>query len=170
MLAGFQIALKNIKFDSNLVTSRLQSTAVRVQERKTFESRLHYAKKLEIEFRSKAKIHRDEVVLALLVNAWHESRWNPKTNSDGILQLTRSGMGKGMSAIERQDISKTVDRFVSTKVFQNWLKLARSTDDVGKMSYEFADDVLRPKKQHRPPRRTTALNWINHLEEKPFKT
>lgn len=162
-------SIDQLQFEANLVTSRLQPQAVRVQERETFKSRLHNAKELEIEFREQAGIHRDEVILAILVNAWHESRWNPKINNDGILQLTPSGMGIGMASWQRQDIHRTVYRFNDTKRFQDWLEWCRTEEPTpAEMSFEFADDILRPSYQHRKPRYYTAEKWVNYLQPKPY--
>ena len=162
-------AIDNLQFESNLVVSRLPSTVVRKEERATFEKRLPTARKLELEFRKQAKIHRDELILALLVNAWHESRWNPKLNSDGILQLTPTGMGQGMSVSERQNIVLTVQRFVSTERFSDWLDYSRDEKtSIGQISYKFADHILRPKFQYREQRRKTAIQWHKQLKPKPF--
>lgn len=163
------LALDQLQFKANLVTSRLQPEAVRVQERSTFVSRIDNARELELEFRSQAGIHRDEIILAILVNAWHESRWNPKVNNDGILQLTPTGMGVGMETWKRQDIHRTVNRFTNTKRFQDWLTWCRIYNPKApEMAFEFADDILRPSYQHRKPRYYTAEKWINYLEPKPF--
>lgn len=161
--------MSQLKFESNLVTSRLSSQCVRVQEREVFEKRLPTARKIEIELRKRG-LHRDKTILALLVNTWHETRWNPTLNSDGIFQMTPTGMGKGMTTAQKQDIPTTVHAMVNTPRFQTWWEYSKNPKvSTADSAYKFADYVLRPKKQYRLPRKYTAQNWEKFLKPKPYK-
>ena len=75
------------------------------------------AKIVEEEMRA-AGINAD-VIAAALVNAWEESRLNPKAigdggNSVGLFQLNIHGAGSGMSVAERQDPRLNTKRIIET--------------------------------------------------------
>lgn len=161
--------LTDLRFHANLVTTRLDSKCVRVNERHVFEDRLETAREIELELR-KNGLHRDKTILALLVNIWHENRWNPKLNADGLFQMTPTGMGRGLTVFQKQDIKTNVKIMVNTERFQTWWDYSKNPNiSTAQSSFRFAEYVLRPQERYRYQRKATAEKWSKFLSPKPFK-
>lgn len=134
--------------------------------------KLLFASKIELMLRSKG-VAEDEIVVAVLANAWHESGFDPRlvypdrngAKSVGILQLNDKGMGYGMSVADRQDVGNTMRRMFRADYFWSWVAACR--DGTHRSAYDksfaFAAKVLRCAKEHRAARGRTAQRWIDSL-------
>lgn len=137
------------------VASRLSPTAVRSAERATFVKRMPYLVKLETALRSKG-LNGDAQILAVFVNAWHESRFDanmgPERDSNGgtvagILSLNSKGMGQGMSVAAMKSIEGTTNRLFSWPSMKRWVGAAKGRDaatvsNVTDLSVSFARRVM----------------------------
>lgn len=152
-----------------LTVQRLPKSAVRIQEQSTFENRKWVAIRVEHMMRN-AGITSDKALIAVLVNAWHECRWNPKDKSGnciGFFQLKRgNGMGGRHTVAQLQDLEVNVSIMMASTSFKKWVAWTKNnpTATAGKMSYQFASTVERCASQHRAPRRVTADRWFKHLK------
>jgi membrane-bound lytic murein transglycosylase MltF len=153
------------------VVERLPDTVVSAQERRIFNQRKKVAVEVETYFR-KQGIHSDKAIVGILVNAWHESKWDPRAVSPngscvGLFQLSGSGLGRGMTVAQRQDIGQSLKRMSSHQHFLDWKKWVdkHPNASAGEMSYQFAKQVERCARQHRAPRRTTGDKWFAAMDK-----
>lgn len=145
------------------VVDRLPATCVAAGERATFEARKGIARIIEREF-EKIGIVREEQVVAILVNAWCESRWNPRDVSGpnvGLFQLSSRGVGRGFSRGVRQDPKANISILAATISFKKWTKEKGSA---GTLSYLFAKNVERCSSRYHHQRRVMASKWYSLLK------
>lgn len=158
-----------IKKIESLTVQRLLPGAVRIQEQSTFEKRKNIAAKVERMIR-KSGVTSDKAVIAVLANAWHESRWNPRVKSGsciGFFQLKRgNGMGGRHTVEQLMDLDVNVSIMMASTSFKKWTIWAKNNPNktAGEMSFQFASKVERCASQHRQPRRTTADRWYKNLK------
>jgi hypothetical protein len=137
-------------------------------EQKLFLRRIGTAKKAETFFR-KLGVTNDKAIIAILVNAWHECKWDytdKSGNCIGFFQLLRgNGMGRGYSVAQLQDLNINMSIMAASTSFKAWTKWVKANPGVtaGEMSYRFAANVERCATKHRAPRRTTADRWSKAL-------
>lgn len=137
-------------------------------EQKLFKQRIGTAKKAETFFR-KLGVTSDKAIIAILVNAWHECKWDYREKSGnciGFFQLLRgNGMGRGYTVAQLQDLNINMSIMAASTSFKAWAKWTKANPGVtaGEMSYRFAAKVERCAVQHRAPRRTTADRWFKAL-------
>jgi len=75
-----------IKKIERLTVERLPKSAVRIQEQSTMENRRNTAIKAEQVIRE-GGVTSDKMIVAMLANAWHESRWNPRDATGSCIGL-----------------------------------------------------------------------------------
>lgn len=152
------------------VASRLKPTAVRAAERQTFIKRLPSMEKLEAKLRDKG-LSTDAQILAVFVNAWHESRWDlnmgPERDSNGgtvagVLSLNSKGMGQGMSVSQMKSLDGTLTRLFSWPSMKSWVSYSKSSSNVADLSVRFARKVMVCRSPE--ARRSTALAFAKALE------
>lgn len=134
-----------------------------------FYSRRKNAETAERFFRKRG-VNSDKAIIAILVNAWHESTWNPRCQSGsciGFFQLlNRGGMGDGHSTANLKKLIYNITILADSTSLKQWVKWtqAHPKASAGEMAYQFAVRVERCAKQHRAARRKTADRWFSALE------
>lgn len=159
------------KQSESLTVERIvvSKTGLSSGEQRLFISRLETAKKAERFFRKRGATT-DKAVIALLVNAWHESKWNPAASSGsciGFFQLKNNGgMGDGYSAARLKNLDVNMSIMAASTSCKAWIVWTNQNPTVtaGEMAYRFAAKVERCATQHRAPRRTTANKWFKALK------
>lgn len=158
---------KAIKKIESLTVLRLPKKAVRIQEQSTFENRRKIAVKVEEMIRKKG-ITSDKMILAMLANAWHESKWNPSTASKsciGFFQLHIKYMGRGSTVSQLKNLEHNVQKLMATTSFKDWVAWCKKypNKSCGDFSLKFASHVERCAVKHRYPRKITADKWYQML-------
>lgn len=158
---------KTIKIES-LTVQRLPKEALRISEQSTFEKRKKYAVIAEQIIRNKG-ITSDKMIIAMLANAWHESKFNPKATGGsciGLFQVHLRYLGKGSTKAQLFDPAYNTKKIMTDYKFNTWVNWCRKNSDAtaGKMAYMFAHLVERPLAKHKAPRSVTANRWYKHLK------
>lgn len=158
---------KTIKKIESLTVQRLPKGVVRIQEQSTLESRRRIAIEAERLIR-KAGIKSDKIIMAILVNAWHESRWNPKEDDGlcvGFFQLYVKTIGKDSTKKQLLNLNYNIQKILNSKDFKDWVKWCYNHphESCGSMSFRFASHVEKCAFRYRYPRKITADRWYRHL-------
>lgn len=156
-----------IKKIERLTVERLPKSAVRIQEQSTMENRRNTAIKAEQVIRE-GGVTSDKMIVAMLANAWHESRWNPRDATGsciGLFQIHLRHMGRGSSREQLMSTEYNTRKIMSTKDFKAWAAWCKknSTASCGNMALRFAATVERCAVKHRYPRSVTADKWYKSL-------
>jgi hypothetical protein len=152
-----------------LTETRYVSEVFTPYERIVYNQRKTYAKQAEQKIRNNG-IKDEKVIMGMLANMWHESKWDHKvyqldTNgaySAGLFQLNQKGAGRGMTLEQMTNINHHMHRLFSLTAYKDWKtwSLENSSNiSCGEISYQFAKQVERCAKKHRPARRVTADKW-----------
>lgn len=166
-LAPTKQTSKTIKIES-LTVQRLLKGGLRISEQSTFEKNIKYAIIAERLIRDN-NITSDKMIIAMLANAWHESKWNPKAQGGsciGLFQVHLRHLGKGSTRAQLFDPAYNTKKIMTDYKFKTWVNWCKKNSDAtaGKMAYKFADLVERCLNQHKPPRSVTANRWYKHLK------
>lgn len=111
--------------------------------------------------------------LAMLANAWHESRFNPRAEakekngsmSRGFHQLNTRGAGRGMPRELQLTIRHNVAAIMRDGAFANWYREHKAKGwSAGKSAYEFARRVERCASRYWNARRVTAEKWSHAIQ------
>lgn len=158
---------KPIKKIERLTVLRLPKEVVRIQEQSTLENNKKIAVKAEKIFRD-AGVTCDKMLLAILANAWHESRWNPKETDGsciGFFQLHKRHLGSGSTEKQLMDLTHNTNKLIKSDDFQEWVQWCKRNPKVscGRMSFRFASLVERCASKHRNARKVTADRWHKNL-------
>lgn len=159
------------KQSDSLTVERIvvSKTGLSSGEQRLFISRLETAKKAERFFRKRG-VTTDKAVIALLVNAWHECKWDYQDKSGhciGFFQLKNNGgMGDGYSDARLQNLDVNMSIMAASTSCKAWIVWTNQNPNVtaGEMSYRFAAKVERCASQYRAPRRATANKWFKALK------
>jgi hypothetical protein len=149
---------------TGLVMNRIPAAAVRSAERDTWLSRRKNALQAEAIFR-KAGVTNDKAIVALMSNAWHECRWDPREVTGpnvGFFQLNHSGgLGRGHRVSQLKKLDYNVAAIMVTTDFKNWAAWVRKNPNAtsGQMAYRFAQKVERCTSRSWGPRASTANRW-----------
>ena len=97
-----------------------------------------------------------ELVVGALANAWHESRWTTDAVGDrgksvGFWQLHSKGLGHGMDAPSRMDLSVATDVVIRSSERQKLTTADFRTN--GQASDAFCRKVMRPQHPDRDARK-----------------
>lgn len=159
---------KVVQTESLTITRVNATKAVGKNSANTFLARRKNAEVAERFFRKRG-VTSDKAIIAILVNAWHESTWNPSCQSGsciGFFQiLNRGGMGDGHSTAKLKQLVYNITILADSLSFKQWAKWVEKNPSVtaGEMSYRFAATVERCATKHRAPRRKTADRWFKAL-------
>lgn len=162
---------KVVKTESLTITKVNPVKAVGKNAVSGFLARRKNAEIAESFFRKRGVVS-DKAIIAILVNAWHESTWNPSCQSGsciGFFQImNRGGMGDGHSTANLKQLTYNITVLANSSEFKQWAKWVEKNPNVsaGEMAYRFAANVERCAVKHRAPRRTTADRWFKALESK----
>ena len=145
------------------IASRLSDRCVRVQEQKLFRSRIPVAINIEAHLKRLDKRVTKYEIMAVLVNAWHESKWNPASiNSSethfGLFQWSGHMHAATKRLLTTQGavtVLVTCPRWTS---FTKWCR-SRKTITWSESAKAFARIVERPQARYIPPRGTAATRW-----------
>lgn len=156
----------------HFVAMRLPNTCVQRCERADFDARRTFAVQAEWIFRSRG-ITDDKTLIAILVNAWHECRWNPRDITGqyaGFFQLSsRVGIGRGLSRKSRQHLIVNVLSVARSAEYRQWCEWCAKHPEssAGARSFRFASKVEVCATRFRSPRRRTADHWFAELHKHP---
>jgi len=137
-------------------------------EKSLFIKRLKTGETAERFFRKRG-VNSDKAIIAILVNAWHECKWDYTDASGsciGFFQLNRAGgMGRGHSVAKLKQLVYNMTIMADSTSFKEWVAWTKKYPNAtaGEMSYRFAADVERCAVQYRSPRRPTADRWYRAL-------
>jgi len=143
----------------------------------------HYRKGLvcedistEIENREVAcrieQVMRDEgfdspLIKAALLNAYAESKFNPKAvgdggNSKGVFQLNKKGLGSKMADEDRHDVEKSVRRvIVAIRKSPRLQRAIESGAETSKLTELFCTEIMRPSNKREKARKRRELEeWL----------
>lgn len=154
----------------SLISQKITDSVVTRASRHDFNSRRKYAFTAEKLLRRNGLVN-DKIMVAVLVNMWHESEWNPR-NKDGscvgLFQLHRKYTAKGMTMAQLIDVKTHVERLMSLAEYKKWKQWAiKNAERVscGDLAYKFASDVERCQYKYRYPRLITANRWWKVYEK-----
>jgi hypothetical protein len=158
--------------EQSLTVSRIDASKAfgkKTGEKSLFIKRLKTGETAERFFRGRG-VNSDKAIIAILVNAWHECKWDYTDASGsciGFFQLNRAGgMGKGHSVAKLKQLVYNMTIMADSKSFKEWVAWTKKNPNAtaGEMSYRFAAKVERCAVQHRAPRRPTADRWYKALK------
>jgi len=139
-------------------------------EKSLFTKRLKTGELAEKFFRQRG-VTSDKAIIAILVNAWHECKWDYTDVSGsciGFFQLNRAGgMGRGHSTSQLKQLNYNMTIMANSLWFKDWVAWTKKNPNIsaGEMSYRFAAAVERCASQYRGPRRVTADRWYRALKK-----
>lgn len=148
------------------VVARLNDSVINKNERKTFNTRKPTAYAIE-SLLVKDGITNDAAIIAVLANAWAESRWNERERTSiylGIFQVSSRGGGR-FTRESLQTIHGNYHAIKQQSGFSKWETQAKSSNDAGKLAFLFAKNVERCAEQHRKPRLVLANKWLKALKK-----
>lgn len=157
----------------SLTVSRINASKAfgkKTGEKSLFIKRFNTGKTAELFFRKRG-VHADKAIIAILVNAWHECKWDYTDASGsciGFFQLNRAGgMGRGHSSAKLKQLVYNMTIMADSTSFKEWVVWTKKNPNTtaGEMSYRFAAKVERCAVQHRAPRRPTADRWYKALNQ-----
>lgn len=163
-----KVATPVTKKVSPLTIDLVPTSAVRSSERKLFEKNRVHARKAEALLRA-GGVTNEKAIIAILANAWHESKWNPAVAGGpniGFFQLNHSGgMGRGHRVSQLKKLDYNVKVMMASTSFKEWVAWVKKNPNqtAGEMAYRFAQKVERCAVKHRAPRRTTGNAWYTGL-------
>jgi len=159
--------------EQSLTVSRIDASKAfgkRTDEKSLFIKRLKTGETAERFFRKRG-VNSDKAIIAILVNAWHECKWDYTDASGsciGFFQLNRAGgMGRGHSVAKLKQLVYNMTIMADSTSFKEWVVWIKKNPNAtaGEMSYRFAAKVERCAVQHRAPRRPTADRWYKALQK-----
>lgn len=109
----------------------------------------------EIEHAFREEGFEPPLIKAALLNAYAESKFNPKAvgdhgNSKGVFQLNKNGLGHRMTDEERYNVRKSSKRVViairKSKRIQDAIGRGAET---GELTRLFCTEIMRPSNKHR---------------------
>jgi len=139
-------------------------------EKSLFIKRLKIGETAEKFFRQRG-VTSDKAIIAILVNAWHECKWDYTDVSGsciGFFQLNRAGgMGRGYSVSQLKQLNCNMTIMANSLWFKDWVSWTKKNPNIsaGEMSYRFAAAVERCASQYRAPRKVTADKWYRALKK-----
>ena len=149
----------------------IPSSSVSINESKLLDSRRNIALSVEKKINADG-IKSKKIITAILVNMWHESRWNPKAKSGscvGLFQLHTKYAGRGMNIKQLTNVNDHVHKLLSLTDYKKWKLWAIKNENkvsCGELAYQFASKVERCASPHRAPRRVTADRWWRKTNNK----
>lgn len=167
------VVAKTTTQEQSLTVSRIDASRAfgkKTGEKSLFVKRFNTGETAELFFRKRG-VNSDKAIIAILVNAWHECKWDYTDASGsciGFFQLNRAGgMGRGHSTAKLKQLVYNMTIMADSTSFKEWVAWTKKNPNAtaGEMSYRFAAKVERCAVQHRAPRRPTADRWYKALNQ-----
>lgn len=167
------VATKTTTQEQSLTVSSIDASkafGAKTGEKSLFVKRLKTGETAERFFRRRG-VNSDKAIIAILVNAWHECKWDYTDVSGsciGFFQLNRAGgMGRGHSVDKLKQLTYNMTIMADSTSFKAWVAWTKKNPGAtaGEMSYRFAANVERCAVQYRGPRRPTADRWYRALKK-----
>lgn len=152
------------KTPTNLVVNRIEVQSVNRSDRRQFLAHRPFAVQAETLLR-KGGLTNDKAIIAVLSNAWYESKWWPAAGGGyniGFFQLNhRGGMGRGHRVSQLKKLEYNVKVMMVSTDFKNWCAWVKKNPGAtaGQMAYRFAAKVERCTSKSWGPRASTANKW-----------
>jgi len=116
----------------------------------------------QIESRLRKHLISDGIIMGAIVNAYAESRLNPRAvgpgNTHGVFQLLPSGLGHDMTIDQMHDVNASVDRVVvAIKKNRKMMAAGRLEHDFENAIKAFCTEIERPKNKEMRAMERAAL-------------
>ena len=112
----------------------------------------HDQRMIAQQIESRLRKHRisDGIIMGAIINAYAESRLNPRAigpgNTHGIFQLLPSGLGHGMTIDQMHNVNASVDRVAAAIKKNSKMMIAgQSETDLENITKVFCTEIERPK-------------------------
>jgi hypothetical protein len=120
----------------------------------------------QIESRLRKHLISDGIIMGAIVNAYAESKLNPRAvgpgNTHGVFQLLPSGLGHDMTVDQMHSVNASVDRVAAAiKKNSKMMTAGQSETDLENITKVFCTEIERPKnKAFRSSERAALLHSL----------
>lgn len=167
MMSFIPLTLAAFLGQASLTIDRLPWTVVGEAEKHTFELRKPVARQIETYLRSDG-VTNDAGIVAVFVNMWNESSWNPRDVTGphiGLFQVNwRNKVKAGFSKESLYTVNGNYCAIRSQARWKSWVEATKKSNDAGYLAYKFAAEVEICAPQHRGLRRSRADKWFAALK------